>query len=344
MLRSRGPERNARGPLACVIGDMDLVRPLGLAGIRCAVAGDRGSPAMYSRFTRAVVEWTDSWGSHALLERLMTFGASQLKRPVLYYQGDRDLLLVSRHREQLREVFRLVIPDAELIEDLVDKARFQVLAERLTLPVPASRPLLLTESTPPELDLVFPLIVKPLTRAADTWDFAAGAKAVKIESRGHLQAVWPRLREAGTKVLAQELIPGPETMVESYHTYVDDRGELVGEFTGRKIRTHPRAYGHSTAVEITDQPDVMTLGRELVHRLGLRGVAKLDFKRDPAGCLRLLEINPRFTLWHPSRCQGGRERARARVPRPSRAAAGNPPASPSQGSLVRSRARRTSGA
>ena len=33
------------------------------------------------------------------------------------------------------------------------------------------------------------------------------------------------------------------------------------------------------------------------HRLR-RGGAKLDFKRDQAGALHLLEINPRFTLWH----------------------------------------------
>jgi len=30
----------------------------------------------------------------------------------------------------------------------------------------------------------------------------------------------------------------------------------------------------------------------------LTGVAKLDFKRDLQGNLRLLEINPRFNLWH----------------------------------------------
>ena len=32
--------------------------------------------------------------------------------------------------------------------------------------------------------------------------------------------------------------------------------------------------------------------------LGLRGVAKLDFKRTAAGELVLLEVNPRFNLWH----------------------------------------------
>ena len=57
-------------------------------------------------------------------------------------------------------------------------------------------------------------------------------------------------------------------------------------------------YGHTTALEITDAADVRRQGRDIVERLALTGVAKLDFKRDPQGNLRLLEINPRFNLWH----------------------------------------------
>lgn len=103
---------------------------------------------------------------------------------------------------------------------------------------------------------------------------------------------------AGIALLAQELIPGPERLVESYHAYVDGTGAIAGEFTGRKIRTLPAAFGFSTAVEITDAPDVRRVGREALERLGLTGVAKADFKRAPDGALWLLEINPRFNLWH----------------------------------------------
>jgi predicted ATP-grasp superfamily ATP-dependent carboligase len=86
--------------------------------------------------------------------------------------------------------------------------------------------------------------------------------------------------------------------MESYHAYVDERGNTVGEFVGRKIRTLPAAYGDSTALETTDAADVLALGRTLLRRLKLRGVAKLDFKRGPDGRLHLLEVNPRFNLWH----------------------------------------------
>jgi len=43
---------------------------------------------------------------------------------------------------------------------------------------------------------------------------------------------------------------------------------------------------------------VRRLGRELTERVGLRGFAKFDFKRDPDGRLWLLQVNPRFNLWH----------------------------------------------
>jgi predicted ATP-grasp superfamily ATP-dependent carboligase len=79
---------------------------------------------------------------------------------------------------------------------------------------------------------------------------------------------------------------------------VDERGHIVGEFTGKKIRTLPAAYGDSTALETSDAPDVRALGRTLLKRMKFRGVAKLDFKRGPDGRLHLLELNPRFNLWH----------------------------------------------
>ncbi len=266
---------NSERALACVLGDTDLLRALALAGIRCAVAAAPGSPPRYSRFARVVLDWADAWEQPALfLELLERFGAAQPEPPVLFYEEDRDLLLVSRHRERLRRHFRFVVPDAALVEDLVDKCRFQALAQRLDLPVPAARALD-PRTDPVPLDVRFPVALKPL-----------------------LVTLWPRLAVADVPVLLQELIPGPETRVESYHVYVDARGALVGEFTGRKIRTWPPEYGDSTALVITDAPDVTALGRELVGRLELRGVAKLDFKRAPDGRLYLLEVNPRFTLWH----------------------------------------------
>ena len=288
-------------PLACVMGDMDLVRPLGLAGIPCAVVARAGAPPRFSRFSRAVVPWADPWEQpDALVDSLVRFAAAQPERPVLFYEEDGHLLLISRHRARLAQVFRFVIADPFLVEDLVDKARFQALASRVGLPVPPSRCVTEVQTTDPrELDLAFPVIMKPLTRRPITWAPVAGdQKAVQVDSLRDLIERWPRVVDADVPVLLQQLIPGTEAAIESYHVYVDDAGSVAAEFTGKKIRTYPERYGDSTALVITDAPDVRELGREIVGRLRLRGVAKFDFKRAPDGRLYLLEINPRFTLWH----------------------------------------------
>jgi predicted ATP-grasp superfamily ATP-dependent carboligase len=246
-----------------------------------------------------VLDWADAWERpEEMLELLERFAAAQAALPVLFYEDDRELLLISRYRERLSRHFRFVAPDPVLVEDLVDKGRFQALARRLDLPVPPAR-VLDPSMDPVPLDLEFPVALKPIVRRADRWTPIGGtAKALRLDTPVALASYWPRLATAGIPVLLQQLIPGPESCIESYHVYVDDHGETVGEFTGRKIRTWPPAYGDSTALVITDSPEVTTLGRDLVRRLGLRGVAKFDFKRAPDGRLYLLEVNPRFTQWH----------------------------------------------
>jgi D-aspartate ligase len=230
---------------------------------------------------------------------LLEFAAGVEEPPVVFYQGDGDTLFLSRYREQLEPHLRFVIPDAPLVEALIDKHRFQALALRLELPVPPSATLTPDAPPSPELEIGYPALVKPVARQLATWQPLAGhAKAVEVHSFAALRSVWRRAAALGTAVLVQRLIPGDETRIESYHVYVDAAGRVAGEFTGRKVRTYPVRFGQSTALEITAEEDVRRLGAALVRRLGLRGVAKLDFKRDEDGTLYLLEVNPRFNLWH----------------------------------------------
>ena len=298
---SRRPRGDA---LACVLGDMDLVRPLGLEGIRCAVVAPADSWMAHSRHTAHMLPLeTDRLSEDEQVEALVGFGLRAAQPPVLYFQEDAHLLMVSRHRDRLARAFRFTLPDAALIEQLVDKARFQRLAQELALPVPRARVLHPRAGMlPPDLDLAYPLVVKPLVRFESWAAIEPAGKAIRLDDPHALRALWPRLTAARIDLLAQELIAGPESAIESYHVYVDACGEVAGEFTGRKIRTFPAVYGHSTALTITDlraqAADVAALGRAVATRIGLRGVAKFDFKRAPDGRLYLLEVNARFNLWH----------------------------------------------
>jgi D-aspartate ligase len=291
---------NGGDPLALVMGDVDMVRALGVAGISSAFFGFDDDAARFSRHVRVALPWIDQWDRpEEIVAALVRLARSRPRPPVLFPQTDGTLLLASRHREQLAPDLRLLLADPDLIEQLVDKGRFQALAARHALPVPPAQRLRPAPGAPlPAVDVPYPLIVKPLTRTPAWGAFAGSGKALRVRDADEFRARWPELAALGTELIAQQLVDGPESCIESFHVYVDASMAIAGEFTGRKIRTFPLDYGQSTAVEIVWLPDVAQLGREVVARLGLRGVAKLDFKRDAGGRLHLLEINPRFNLWH----------------------------------------------
>lgn len=288
-------------PVACVLGGMDIIRPLGTAGVRSWVVAGPGRPPRYSRFVDGVIELADPWReSEELVRRLMSFAQGQRTPPVLFYENDGHLALISRFRDRLAEHFRFVIPPPDLVEALIDKAKFLVLASELGLPVPPTRHILPGRDDP-GVELDFPVIIKPLTRddREGAWLAMGGsAKAIRVDTPNDFRLFVPDLLVAGIPLVAQSLVAGPETAVESYHVYAEEGGTVVAEFTGKKIRTLPREFGHSTALTTTAAPDVLELGRHVVQRLGFSGVAKLDFKRDGDGKLHLLEVNPRFTLWN----------------------------------------------
>jgi D-aspartate ligase len=298
----RPPLRRVRGPDACVIGDMDLVRPLLYAGIRGAVVAPPWKPARFSRFRRSAMWVRAPWHhEEEFLDLLLEWARSRDEAPVLYYEADGDLLFVSRNRKRLAEAFRFVLPDEHLVEALVDKIEFRRFAQRFELPVPPSIVLMQTADLYDLDGLRFPLVIKPATHGDPSWRETAGeqyVKATEVSDLTELTEYAAQTKALGGALVAQELIGGDETRMESYHVYIAASGEVVAEFTGRKIRTLPRSFGRSTALCLTDAPDVRQLGRELALRIGLKGVAKLDFKRDPDGQLWLLEINPRFTLWN----------------------------------------------
>jgi predicted ATP-grasp superfamily ATP-dependent carboligase len=280
------------------LGDTDLLRALDLAHVPSAVCVAPGEPSRHSRLARVALPWADPWTQpDTLVGILERFAAPLPEPPVLFYDEDRYVLLLSRERERLRRHCRFVVPTGALVEDLVDKSRFQLLAERLGLPIPPGA-FVDPCRDPAPLDFGFPVAIKPRQRD-EHWPAIGGeAKALRVDSPRALRELWPRLAAARMPVLVQQLIRGSESQVESYHVYVDERGDIAGEFTGRKLRTWPAEYGFSTALVTSDAPDVVVLGRDIVARLELRGVAKLDFKRAPDGRLHLLEVNPRFNLWH----------------------------------------------
>lgn len=291
---------------ALVIGDINLVRALGLAGVRVVLAATtRFTTAAFSRYCRRTVVVPPPARGEDFVDGLAAQMRALGGRFVIFPQGDDDTIALSAWRDRVGGHV-LPLPAHDLVADTVDKLRFDGLAARTGLPVPVSRVLDASRDLAAQVAdwSTWPCIVKPAMRTrwfGSTLATRQGEsmKALRVESRAELDAVVVALRAHGGTFILQASVEGGEERVCSYHAYVRPDGDVVGEFTGEKVRTFSRRHGVSTCVRVTDDGEVAALGRDVLRRIGFSGVCKLDFKRDTRdGAIRLLEINPRFNLWH----------------------------------------------
>src|SRR4051812_36059454 len=122
----------AHSAIACLVGGVDLARPLALGGIRVGVVAEPGDPVRLSRAATRALDKPDHWRApDEFVAAVASLCESLGGRPVLFYEADGDLLAISRGRDRLAAACRFLLPPAELVEDLLDKARFQELAQRL---------------------------------------------------------------------------------------------------------------------------------------------------------------------------------------------------------------------
>lgn len=295
-------------PPVVLLGGISLARGLGVARIPVIVAtSDPDEPALASRYCVGRVLLPAMKDSQAVLDRLVSLGeelSSRVGRRVpLMYGSDDALELIYAHRERLQRYFLFLLSDRRIANSLIVKDRFQKLAESRGLPVPAS---LRWEGTNPGSLRAHagPVLAKP--RIKVDWHhtllcqrlFGGDGKA-RVFASGAEAAAHADVARFHEQLTFQQYIPGGDTDLWSYHGFADARGEVLASFVGRKVRTFPTLTGESAFIEMAHDESLSELGREVARRCPLRGVFKMDFKRDPRdGRWYLLEINARYNLWH----------------------------------------------
>lgn len=293
-----------------LLGGLGILRPLGRAGIPVIVASlRRRTAAMASRYCSGTIELPPGTGREAIVATLAREGARLADRhgarPPLFYDNDDRLALVQDYRDALEPHFALLLNERSLGEALIDKARFQALAERKRLPVPRRIDWEALGAEPG------PVLVKPKTRMG--WDdspvrrqLCGGEGKARVFASGRQAKLDLRVRQLAGALQFQEYVPGDDDAIWSFHGFAAPGGEVLASFIGRKIRTFPALTGESAYLRLAHDPALVSLGRDISARLGLCGVFKMDFKRSSeSGRYYLLEINTRFNVWHDMAAKNG---------------------------------------
>jgi predicted ATP-grasp superfamily ATP-dependent carboligase len=137
--------------------------------------------------------------------------------------------------------------------------------------------------------------------------YLRGRKVLLARTAGEYRAHVDAMPERLGAWLIQEIIPGPESAITLFGGYIARDGKPRQAFTGRKLRQYPSGFGSASLV--TSQPCAETLDLTLafLDRIGFQGICGAEYKRDPRdGRLKIIEINPRPTLWFQATHDAGR--------------------------------------
>jgi D-aspartate ligase len=275
------------------------VRELARSGVPVLGIGSAGEPGLRSRYLATPGRRWQSSDPVELLDRLMSVAMYEgFTRLVLFPTNDAYIEFIHDHREILAERFTFASAYEGLATSLMDKRRFYETCRDHGVPVPR---MWLADS---KSDLVamagvvpYPCILKPLLihRAKK---FLAGGKVLLATTPSVFREMIGRIPPDTGSWLVQEIIPGPESEIALFGAYFKRDGKAVQEFTGRKLRQYPPGFGSASLVVSEPIRAVSQATANMLEALRFNGVCGSEFKFDSRdGVLKMIEINPRPTLW-----------------------------------------------
>ena len=268
---------------------MSAIRLLGRRGIQVYAVDHLRSPLGFRSRYAVPRRVPDPGHNEPAFTSALQELADEIGRPVPVFPArDEDLNALARNHERLGNRFLNPFPSWDRLLDLQRKS-FQVQrAAELDIPIP---------ETATNADAVerYPVLVKPSQPTGFRARF--GVQALRCETRAELERALTET--APFEPLVQELIPGPDGALFTLGVYIDQTGNPVGIFCGRKIRQSPRTVGTCRVGEALWVDEVVEHGLRLVHGIEFTGIAQVEFKYDHRDQeFKFIEINPRLWQWH----------------------------------------------
>ena len=283
-------------PPAVVVGrdcatGLQTARILAARGVPViGVVRDPGHPCARTNVCERIV--SADTGGPELVAALRALGPVLPARAVLVPCTDMSVLLASRHREELASWYHILLPAPDVVEMLVDKARFYSFAQREGLPLP---PTFLLRSRAEAADaaraLCYPAMLKPAVKTPE-WERHTRAKVYQVGDAAELLRLYDRCAPWTDTLIAQEWIAGVDTDHYTCNAYFAEGGAPLATLTTRKLRQWPPSGGQACLSVEVDDDAVRAATIRLFGGVRHRGLAYLEMKRDArTGAYLIIEPN-----------------------------------------------------
>ena len=277
-----------------------VARDVSTCGPVIGIDADRTRPGRYSRHVQLLRAFSNRALDAQLADDLARFAQAQLHPVVLIPAADDACEWVIAQRDRLLPHVRVSAGNVpERAGMLLDKSAFAQRCRALAIDVPATlQPTSMADVRAFAKDIGLPCIVKP--RAGHKWrDRLSGQKLLVPQTLLELEKAMTDVVGDPSAVVLQELVAGPESNLAVGAVWADQQGQVRHVLTARKIRQFPRQFGSGSRVVTEALPEVARLSAEIITALDYRGLCGTEFKLDErTERWRLIEINPRPTLWY----------------------------------------------
>jgi D-aspartate ligase len=300
-------------PHAVVLGlsptGLYAVRELGRAGIPVLGVSRYPQCGNVSRYLASSIVCPDENAMRtALLARFPNAG----KKPVLMPTSDQDVDFLIKNAGSLAGHFNAQSSYLDgIASKIMTKASFYALCGEHGAAMPQWFEVERDQLQTLRSHISFPCLVKP-SRIHEIKHTMKGNKLWVARDADEFTTLSASMPAGDYILIVQEIVPGPESNITLYCAYFDRAGEPRQAFTCRKLRQYPPGFGSASLVVSADLRETQEISEQLLRSIGYRGIAAAEFKRDPRdGRLKIIEINPRPSLWFSASTAAGKHLALA---------------------------------
>lgn len=296
--------RVARGKvivLGAHYGALSVVRALGREGLHVILAAsDSHDHACHSKFVSELVVAPDpADGGDELLE-VLTETKRDWGGALLIPTLDEYVIFVSKNQAELKKRFVFTVQGWELIRTILLKNLLYAAAREAAVPAPKfCVPDSVQDLEQKQDGLCYPCILKPYE--SRRFSKIYGTKVLMAHNPQELVEKFIDTQQNQLDVMVSEIIPGDDSSIFSYRSYIDSQGELLAEMCTQKLRQYPPRFGQGSVVRTIPMiPEIRAHALRLLRSLGYRGESSAEFRLDCRDdCYKLMEINvrPVVTEW-----------------------------------------------
>jgi len=275
------------------------IRELGRAKVPICSEGNRSYTANWSKYLTHKPSTIDGNTDEERLSLLLdSVRSDSNQKAYLIASSDQDIAFIGRNLDILSKHFYLQGSYLNgLAEKLMDKSQLYDLCMDHNLPIPRTWIRNRTGLREINNQLHYPCLIKP-SLIHKVKESMVGKKLWVAESINDYNTIVAKLPLGNTSWIVQEIVSGPESEIWLYAAYFDTNFEPREAFTARKLRQFPPGFGSASLVCSEDNQEVKTVCESFLKKLSYQGIVAAELKRDAIdGKLKLIEINPRPSLW-----------------------------------------------